>query len=720
MEYLLKSSAIISLFYICYRLFLERDTFYEKNRWFLLLGAFTAFLLPLVVIPIYIESEPLDLSGFVFNTKPSTEVTEKPFNILDYMPVIYGLGVAFFTIRFLVQFASLLSVILNNKSDKIGIYKIIKTNKPVSAFSFFNWIVYNPKPFNATEINQIITHEKIHANQKHSLDVLLIHLSCIVLWFNPFIWFYSKILKQNLEFIADKETAKQTACKKSYQYTLLKTSIPKHQMALSNNFYNSLIKKRIVMLHKSKSKNINQLKYAFIVPVLGLFLMSFNTVDVYVEKPKTIRTITEQTEQPLYFVDGKETSKDDFDNIVPETIASVNILKGDAAIAKYGEKGRNGVVEIVTKVNDLISNTLTKPTMARESTESTSNDTHLNNWKITIGTNTVTHPEIDTLKWKAAKKPIGLNWVSEENKKISLYNKNGTNHKDLLYFIDGKEAKKTELDAISPDNIESINVINDNIAVSKYGEKAKNGVIEVITKKVNPWGITMTVNEKEDILKTEHLGENPLYVLNGEKITKAEFKKINRNDIAFVSGSMDKKYNLKKYGDDREDGVFEITTKSHSTHSVKNAEATLKETLIIKDGKVLSHEEFNNLNFQNLSINVLTKKDAAFKKYESYGKNEVWEIITNKTYKIEMENGNPVNKAATKGNTTTYDGNAIINVKKNDAILVMIDGKKKTLKDAESIAPEKIESINVLKGEDAIKKYGDKGNNGVIEITTKK
>ena len=107
----------------------------------------------------------------------------------------------------------------------------------MSPFSFFNWIVYNPAQFSSIELEQIITHEKVHANQKHSLDILLTHISTIVLWFNPFIWFFSNVLKQNLEFIADKETPKQTSSKKSYQYTLLKTSMPSHQLALSNSFY---------------------------------------------------------------------------------------------------------------------------------------------------------------------------------------------------------------------------------------------------------------------------------------------------------------------------------------------------------------------------------------------------------------------------------------------------------------------------------------------------
>ena len=111
-------------------------------------------------------------------------------------------------------------------------------------------------------MEQIIAHEKVHANQYHSIDILLTQLACVVLWFNPFIWLYNKDLKQNLEFSADHDTVNNAVCKKAYQYTLLKTSVPTYQLALSNNFYNSLIKKRIVMLQKSKSAAQAKLSFA--------------------------------------------------------------------------------------------------------------------------------------------------------------------------------------------------------------------------------------------------------------------------------------------------------------------------------------------------------------------------------------------------------------------------------------------------------------------------
>ena len=144
-------------------------------------------------------------------------------------------------------------------------------------FSFFKYIVFNKTQFNDTELTHIINHEKVHAKQYHSLDIILVQLASALFWFNPFIWLYKKEIQQNLEFIADKEAQNISKCEKSYQTLLLKSSVPNYQLVLANNFYNSLIKKRIVMLHKSKSNNLKMWKYALVLPVLAVFLMSANT-----------------------------------------------------------------------------------------------------------------------------------------------------------------------------------------------------------------------------------------------------------------------------------------------------------------------------------------------------------------------------------------------------------------------------------------------------------
>ncbi|GAA3653064.1 M56 family metallopeptidase [Flavivirga jejuensis] len=288
MVYLLKACVVTAIFYIIYKVFLQRNTFFKSNRGFLLLGLITSFIFPFLVIHTYIEYTPASTIITDYNFEDIStvvETKEEPFNILDYLPIVYFLGVSFFSIRFITQFTSLITLIFKNKNEKHGDFIYVKIHTNISPFSFFNWIVYNPDQFNKTELDQIIMHEKVHAQQYHSIDILLTQLSCILLWFNPFIWLYNKDLKQNLEFLADSSVINHIKYKKEYQYTLLKTSLPTHQLALSNNFYNSLIKKRIIMLHKSKSKKINLIKYAFVIPLLTIFLMSFNTENVYVETP---------------------------------------------------------------------------------------------------------------------------------------------------------------------------------------------------------------------------------------------------------------------------------------------------------------------------------------------------------------------------------------------------------------------------------------------------
>jgi TonB-dependent SusC/RagA subfamily outer membrane receptor len=61
---------------------------------------------------------------------------------------------------------------------------------------------------------------------------------------------------------------------------------------------------------------------------------------------------------PLVIVDGKEFHGE-INDIPVENVASINVLKGESAIVKYGEKGNDGVIEVATKSgNDAISSTL--------------------------------------------------------------------------------------------------------------------------------------------------------------------------------------------------------------------------------------------------------------------------------------------------------------------------------------------------------------------------
>jgi hypothetical protein len=53
--------------------------------------------------------------------------------------------------------------------------------------------------------------------------------------------------------------------------------------------------------------------------------------------------------KPLVVVDGVIMKDLDLNIINPNTIEAINVLKGEKALAKYAEKGANGVIEITTK-----------------------------------------------------------------------------------------------------------------------------------------------------------------------------------------------------------------------------------------------------------------------------------------------------------------------------------------------------------------------------------
>ena len=620
MEYLLKVSAVIAIFYLCYKLFLQRDTFFEHNRWFLLLGLVTSFLVPLFVIPNYIEYAPTETAIYSYENIPLTSENKQSTNILDYFPFIYGLGVLCFSIRFLIQLGSLSVVIFKNKSVKDGRYTFVKTKKNISPFSFFNWIVYNPTNFTQTDLDQIITHEKAHANQYHSIDILFTQLVNIVLWFNPFIWFYNKDLKQNLEFIADKTAQNNLKCKKSYQTILLKTSIPTHQMALSNNFYNSLIKKRIVMLHKSKSKKINQIKYALVIPLLVLFLMSFNTKDIYIEKEAT------NFESSIVH---DALSENNFDSLLEETRPNIVVDE---------EKSASKPNKVKPKVNSIIKKNVAKSIskVFQEKTE------------ITIDKNTT---DASFNKINTSLKSKGI------TSKFKSVKRNSQGEIIAIKINVNSETSNANYNISSDDPIKPIIILIDNGGKTiSIGNKSINNVVILNESDKTIKLKSAKIDSNNMVIKTNS-GKDPIYIVKGKVLSKDEFEEINPKQIKSVTVLKGEKAEA-KYGDEGKNGVVIIEKK-------KNSE-------IIID---LDNDDDEN------------EKEIIYIK----------------------ENDNNESKFIIKGTNTN----------KKDNPLIIIDGKE-TLDKMKDLDPDDIKEMKVIKGKKAIEKYGEKGENGVIEIITNK
>ena len=163
MDYFMKASALLVIFYLFYKFVLQKETFFQSNRIFLLVGLCTAVFAPLIVIPIYVEQTPLVLDNFVVSNSTEINEVQSNINLLEIITTIYFVGVLFFGIKFLISILSLLKLIFfSAKKKNNGLY-YITSEIDSSPFSFFNYIVYNPTTFKQQELQQILTHEKVHA-----------------------------------------------------------------------------------------------------------------------------------------------------------------------------------------------------------------------------------------------------------------------------------------------------------------------------------------------------------------------------------------------------------------------------------------------------------------------------------------------------------------------------------------------------------------------------
>ncbi len=322
--FILKSSGLIATFYFAYIFLLRKETFFNSSRWFLLAGLITSVVLPFVVYTkvILVEAPPTpvlihsvesnaeniptsnhDVVAYQpqYTSNNATIVEEKNIEInwTLVLVAVYGIGFLAFLIKFAIDFYSLNSVLKGKKIEQQEDFKFIDVNENIAPFSYFDYIVYNSSLYTAAELENILEHEKVHSDQNHTVDVLISRIFCILFWFNPIVWLYKKAILQNLEFIADREASKKIADKKAYQYTLLKITTHETCVAITNHFYQSLIKKRIVMLNKNQSNKRNYWKYSAVIPALGAFVLLFQ-----------IETIAQEKKQDEVAIAAKDSIKD--------------------------------------------------------------------------------------------------------------------------------------------------------------------------------------------------------------------------------------------------------------------------------------------------------------------------------------------------------------------------------------------------------------------------
>ena len=425
----LKISLAIAIFYLLYKILLSHDTFFVRNRFYLIGSLLTSIITPLLKFQTKVYQNVPDMILTVNPNyySPTQHVSEVSIWILiiKITIVIYFTGVLLGIVRLLWAYKKVISLIITSKRRKFQELILVITRLSVSPFSFLKWLIIPENKLNQSDFENIVQHESIHSRQYHSVDLFLAELLVAFQWFNPFAWWMKKSIMENHEFIVDKEILRKGVNSRNYQYSLLNISTAGSQLAVVNYFNSNLLKKRILMMNKTQSPKwygINN----------GMILVSIALVVALTSSFETKVIAQKSDADPLYLLNGKTSNKEEIQKIKPGNIKTMSVFKDSLVKEKYRKGSEKGVVEVVAK---------------------------------------------DSITNQNSNKEDEISIVGYGNQKLRRIDTTA------LILVDGKPSSKNQLNSINPNSINTINVLKGKSAVLEYGEKGKNGVVEIETKK---------------------------------------------------------------------------------------------------------------------------------------------------------------------------------------------------------------------------------------------
>ena len=288
--FLLKTALLMVLLLAVYQLFLGREKMHRFSRYYLLAALLFSLVTPFIsfeteqmVIPTLstvVVDQPLmqENDGIGVHAAEAATVVEQPKD-LDWqmlLLVIYFAVSATFLVRFALNLSSIIRRARMGERQPLAGATLVLMDEPTSPFSFLRFIFVSGKDYQQGAIGpEMLTHELTHVRQRHTIDVLLIELLQVVLWFNPLVYLYKRAIRTNHEYLADEHVIDHHQNVNYYQHLLLDTIFRKNTPSLVSSINFSLTKKRLIMMTKKTSKSkksaIGVLLIALIVPLLCTF-----------------------------------------------------------------------------------------------------------------------------------------------------------------------------------------------------------------------------------------------------------------------------------------------------------------------------------------------------------------------------------------------------------------------------------------------------------------
>ncbi|MCP4313151.1 MAG: TonB family protein [Bacteroidetes bacterium] len=467
--YLLKVSAGLAIISVPYYFLLRNDPNLNLKRFYLLLGMMASWIFPLIVF-----RKPelmLNLTPTVF-IDPG-EVTSLPISIGSASSAT-GITINWIKIGVMVYLSGLSFMFLKNlfiilrwnlawkkNRDEEG----VAFTRSDQVFTIFRKIFVPASLRDKDDLDNILLHERAHVQQLHFIDLMVMELTLLLTWFNPFSWLISRMIKENHEHLADRQVLSAGINPARYRAQLLNHTLGVNVFRLGNQFNHSLTLKRFKMMKKPKNSPGGIIKMALLVPAL-LIAMGLTT-GMTPQQQKTIngKVVIAETGEPA---PGTSVV------IANSTVGTVADVKGTFMLNVEGDP-------------ELVLSFVGYKTLRVKASK--------------VGKKPL---ELEEETFELDLETVPLDVKKEDANSVSIKDKNGSD-KQPVFVIDGVVVNG--IDNIDHETIESIIVLKDSNSeeVKKYN--APDGVVLITSKEA---AAKAKKKDMVDVLSTE---EKVFYVV---------------------------------------------------------------------------------------------------------------------------------------------------------------------------------------------------------------
>jgi len=665
-HYLLQVNIYLVIFYCFYKLLLDKETYFVLNRLYLVSSGIFSLAIPFLRFELFSEkvvSDKLYISVNELNSVVTNYAvlpqTQEQYDWGRLIVIIYLLGVLLYFLHFAYQISAV-SKLFNNAN----------TN---DAFSFFNKkSVAQHLPERAT----VDLHEDIHIKQLHTVDVIFFEILGIITWFNPIIYLYKKSIKNIHEYLADEAAAKFQGDKEAYAMLLLSQAFGIRPTSLTNDFFTkSLIKKRIFMLHKQRSKKVAVLKYGLFVPLFALTLILSSAT---IRKNDKILAVADII--PI------NSAKDFVNQVIQAPMTVVDLVSPPPPAEDQLITSQTMIMGDPTPINATTDNAMFEDFYQhlagniKYPTAASDNNLQGN----TIINFTVRNGKILDI---ATQQELGGNCDEEVIKSVANFEnktiKDGKYSLKVSFKLEESDSQFKNANIVANENTQELS----NVIIMGYIKKEKFTAEQKVIDLVNALP-SVTINDKNEIEPTENRA----------------YSFVTASTPPAFPGGMDKLYEF-----------IGKSIKYPAAAADNEVQGSVSLSFIVeKDGSLGSFSVDKRLGYgiEEEAIRVMKSSKR-------------WQPATQNGRPVRVKYSVPI-KFSLDGKPKQSKASIVASIRLKSFSdgskqpLYILDGELKESNIIQELDPKKIESINVLKDASATNLYGKKAEFGAVLITSKK